>query len=155
MVVLVVLAVVWLAVRVVVGLRMAVRPPERACPADKHSRGRTPQDAPWRPHDASPVGATAPSRNSRAKGRTPTRAPEAGAASFQTAVIDRVSRPDEGPGCFGGRDDTAYLRGWDDAVDWVSKANDAQSPTWGDVAYMTGWSDAVQAIGRARACAIG
>ena len=211
MVVLVVLAAVWLAVRVIVGLRMVVRPPDRPSltgersperePRDavraSHERAASPQDARWSPQDAAPVepreptlaaptpclaavgltlaiglvawqqlsssvcalatarmAAVAASRNNG-----PTTVTGAPSREWVTAlhetIIDRVTRPDEGPACFGGRDSTAYLRGWDDAVDWIGKARDAAPPTWGDVAYMTGWSDAVRAIDRARRCAIG
>jgi hypothetical protein len=71
-------------------------------------------------------------------------------AALRTTILDAVSRPSSGPACLGGRDDEAYLRGWDDAVDWVSQGRDAQPPTWGDIAYMTGWNDAVRCIAAAR-----
>ncbi len=73
-----------------------------------------------------------------------------GAAPMRVSFLDALPRPDAGPPCLGGRDDDAYLRGWDDAVDWVGHDHDAQAPTWGGVAYMTGWNDAVQGIDQAR-----
>ena len=76
-------------------------------------------------------------------------APDA-VATFRTNVVATVARPDQGPRCLGGRDDAVYLRGWDDAVDWIGEGHDAQAPTWGDVSYMTGWNDAVRGIDRAR-----
>lgn len=71
------------------------------------------------------------------------------AAASGKAIIDSVPRPVGGPSCLGGRGDAGYLRGWDDAVDWVGKGNQAQPPTWGDVAYMTGWNDASRAMAKA------
>jgi len=71
-------------------------------------------------------------------------------AALRETIADSVPRPDGGPACLGGREDDAYLRGWDDAVDWISQGRDAASPTWGGVAYMTGWNDAVRDVGRAR-----
>lgn len=66
-------------------------------------------------------------------------------------VLDLVPRPVGGPSYFGGRDDDAYLRGWDDGVDWISKGNQEDAPAWGGVAYMTGWKDAVKACAAAGA----
>jgi hypothetical protein len=71
------------------------------------------------------------------------------AAAVEKAILEAVPRPDGGPACLGRRGDAGYLRGWDDAVDWISKGNPANAPTWGDVAYMTGWNDASRAIARA------
>jgi hypothetical protein len=64
-------------------------------------------------------------------------------------IHSSVSRPVKGPSCLGGRGDAGYLRGWDDAVDWIGQGNQAQPPTWGDVAYMTGWNDASRAMAKA------
>lgn len=72
------------------------------------------------------------------------------ATALRRTLYDTVPRPDGGPACLGGREDDAYLRGWDDAVDWVGQGHDAEAPTWGGVAYMTGWNDAVRAISGAR-----
>jgi hypothetical protein len=84
-------------------------------------------------------------------GATPTTDPRSEwLAALRETIIASVPRPESGPACLGGRDDDAYLRGWDDAVDWVSQGRDAQPPTWGGVAYMTGWNDAVRHIGLAR-----
>jgi hypothetical protein len=70
-------------------------------------------------------------------------------ATSGSAMSASVPRPAGGPACLGGRGDAAYLRGWDDAVDWIGKGNQAQPPTWGDVAYMTGWNDASRAMAKA------
>ena len=67
----------------------------------------------------------------------------------EKAILGSVPRPVTGPACLGGRGDAGYLRGWDDAVDWMGKGNEANPPTWGDVAYMTGWNDATRAIAKA------
>lgn len=67
----------------------------------------------------------------------------------EKAILSSVPRPVTGPACLGGRGDAGYLRGWDDAVDWIAKGNEANPPTWGDVAYMTGWNDATRAIAKA------
>lgn len=71
-------------------------------------------------------------------------------SAFRQRILDTVPRPQVGPVCFGGRDDTAYLRGWDDAVDWISQGHDAKAPSWSDVAHMTGWNDAVHEISQVR-----
>jgi hypothetical protein len=70
-------------------------------------------------------------------------------AAVRRAILDSVPRPVRGPSCLGGRGDAGYLRGWDDAVDWLGQGNQAHPPTWGDVAYMTGWNDASRAIAKA------
>lgn len=70
--------------------------------------------------------------------------------ALHASIFDSVVRPVGGPPCLGGREDTAYLRGWDDAVDWLGRGHDAQAPTWAGVAYMTGWKDAVREVDRAR-----
>jgi hypothetical protein len=72
------------------------------------------------------------------------------AGGADRTVLDAVPRPVKGPPCLGGRGDAGYLRGWDDAVDWLGQGNRAQPPIWGDVAYMTGWNDASRAIAKAR-----
>jgi hypothetical protein len=73
-----------------------------------------------------------------------------GRAALDRTIIDSVARPTGGPACLGGREDGAYLRGWDDAVDWIGQGNHDGAPTWGGVAYMTGWNDAVRAVAKAR-----
>jgi SPFH domain / Band 7 family len=73
---------------------------------------------------------------------------ERGAAVRKT-ILDSVPRPAAGPACLGGRGNAGYLRGWDDAVDWLGQGNQAHPPTWGDVAYMTGWNDASRALAKA------
>jgi SPFH domain / Band 7 family len=72
---------------------------------------------------------------------------EQGAA--RKTILDTVPRPVAGPACLGGRGDAGYLRGWDDAVDWLAQGNEAHPPAWGDVPYMTGWNDASRAIAKA------
>jgi hypothetical protein len=64
-------------------------------------------------------------------------------------ILDLVPRPVGGPSYLGGRDDDAYLRGWDDGVDWIEQGNQEDAPAWGGVAYMTGWKDAVKACAAA------
>ena len=71
-------------------------------------------------------------------------------ATPDRTILDSVPRPVGGPSYLGGREDAAYLRGWDDAVDWIGQGNQPDAPAWGGVAYMTGWNDAVKAIARAR-----
>lgn len=71
-------------------------------------------------------------------------------AVFRETIVDAVARPDGGPAYFGGRDDAIYLRGWDDAVDWIGRGQDAKSPRWGDIAYMTGWNHALRDVAKAR-----
>lgn len=71
-------------------------------------------------------------------------------ATVEKSILDSLPRPVGGPSCLGGRGDAGYLRGWDDAVDWIGQGNPANPPTWGDVAYMTGWNDATRAIAKAR-----
>ncbi len=73
---------------------------------------------------------------------------EAGRATDGT-ILDLVPRPVGGPSYLGGRDDDAYLRGWDDGVDWIKQGNQEDAPAWGGVAYMTGWKDAVKACAAA------
>ena len=63
----------------------------------------------------------------------------------ESTILDLVPRPAGGPSYLGGRDDAAYLRGWDDAVDWIGQGNGEDAPAWGGVAYMTGWKDGVKA----------
>lgn len=71
-------------------------------------------------------------------------------AALRETISQTVPRPTEGPACLGGRDDAAYLRGWDDAADWIGAGHDAEAPTWAGVAYMTGWNDAIRDLDRAR-----
>lgn len=71
-------------------------------------------------------------------------------AALHATITETVPRPAAGPAYLGGREDDAYLHGWDDAVDWISHGHDARAPTWGGVAYLTGWHDGVRAVGRAR-----
>ncbi len=68
----------------------------------------------------------------------------------RTTVLDAVPRPTTGPAYLGGRDDAAYLRGWDDGVDWIRQGNPEREPSWSSAAYMTGWNDSVKAIAKAR-----
>jgi hypothetical protein len=68
----------------------------------------------------------------------------------ENTILDLVPRPAGGPSYLGGRDDAAYLRGWDDAVDWIGQGHGEDAPAWGGVAYMTGWKDAVKALAAAR-----
>jgi hypothetical protein len=72
-----------------------------------------------------------------------------GADGARKTILDSVPRPVAGPACLGGRGDAGYLRGWDDAVDWLGQGHQAHPPAWGDVAYMTGWNDASRAIAKA------
>ena len=83
-----------------------------------------------------------------AKRRGTTKAGRGVAAGRQidSTILDLVPRPVGGPSYLGGRDDDAYLRGWDDAVDWIGQGNGEDAPAWGGVAYMTGWKDAVKAL---------
>ena len=67
-----------------------------------------------------------------------------------TTVLDAVPRPTTGPAYLGGRDDAAYLRGWDDGVDWIRQGNPEREPSWSSAAYMTGWNDSVKAVAKAR-----
>jgi hypothetical protein len=128
MLVLVVVAVVWLAVRVVAMLRLLVADDEEPTGAAVAVQDRpTPQDT-----------VVAPSPRQRE-------------ATFRETVIDVLRRPDRGPACLGGRDDAAYLSGWQDAVDWIGRGQDAKAPTWGDLAYMTGWYDGVRDVAAQRA----
>lgn len=68
----------------------------------------------------------------------------------ERSLFDSVPRPLAGPAYLGGREDAAYLRGWDDGFDWIRQGNEGGGPSWGGVAYMTGWNDAVKAIAKAR-----
>ncbi len=72
------------------------------------------------------------------------------AMAGRTTVLDVVPRPTTGPAYLGGRDDAAYLRGWDDGVDWIREGNPEREPSWSSAAYMTGWNDSVKAITKAR-----
>jgi hypothetical protein len=127
MLVLVVVAVVWLAVRVLAMLRLLVAEDEEPATAPMAVQDRpTPQD-------------------------TVARSPRQPEATFRETVIDVLRRPDRGPACLGGRDDAAYLSGWQDAVDWIGRGQDAKAPTWGDLAYMTGWYDGVRDVAAQRA----
>ncbi|MEP6648528.1 MAG: SPFH domain-containing protein [Lapillicoccus sp.] len=72
------------------------------------------------------------------------------ATAAERTILDSLPRPVGGPAYLGGRDDAAYLRGWDDAVDWNRQSNQAHAPSWGSAAYMTGWNDAGKAIAKAR-----
>jgi hypothetical protein len=72
------------------------------------------------------------------------------AAATERTILDRLPRPLGGPAYLGSRDDAGYLRGWDDAVDWIRQGNQARPPSWGSAAYMTGWNDALRAIVKAR-----
>ncbi len=72
------------------------------------------------------------------------------AVDGRTTVLDAVPRPTTGPAYLGGRDDAAYLRGWDDGVDWIRQGNPEREPSWSSAAYMTGWNDSVKAIAKAR-----
>jgi hypothetical protein len=72
------------------------------------------------------------------------------AAPSRSTILDTVPRPLTGPAYLGGRDDAAYLRGWDDGVDWIAEGNPMRGPSWSSAAYMTGWNDAVRALAKAR-----
>lgn len=72
------------------------------------------------------------------------------AAPPRSTILDTVPRPLTGPAYLGGRDDAAYLRGWDDGVDWIAEGNPVRAPSWSSAAYMTGWNDAVRAMAKAR-----
>jgi hypothetical protein len=127
MLVLLVVALVWVAVRVVAMLRLLVADDDEPVLSAMALQDRpTPQDAV----------------------ASPPRRPE---GTFRETVIDVLRRPDGGPTCFGGRDDAAYLSGWEDAVDWIGRGQDAKAPTWGDLAYMTGWYDGVRDVAAQRA----
>ena len=65
-------------------------------------------------------------------------------------ILDHLPRPVTGPACLGGRDDAAYLRGWDAGVDWIRQGNPERAASWCTVAYMTGWNDSLRTISRAR-----
>jgi hypothetical protein len=65
-------------------------------------------------------------------------------------ILDLVPRPTSGPAYLGGRDDDAYLRGWDDGVDWVRQGNPERGPSWSSAAYMTGWNDSLRAVAKVR-----
>jgi hypothetical protein len=71
-------------------------------------------------------------------------------AAVRTTSLDGVHRPTTGPAYLGGRDDGAYLRGWDDGVDWILDGNPERAPSWSSAAYMTGWNDAIRAMAKAR-----
>jgi hypothetical protein len=71
-------------------------------------------------------------------------------AAGPTTVLDLVPRPTTGPAYLGGRDDAAYLRGWDDGVDWILEGNPERAPSWSSAAYMTGWNDSIRAMTKAR-----
>ncbi len=200
--VILVVAAVWLVVRVIVALRMAIRCPDQMTPAQDHQTDWSgphdaaagPQDARCGPQDSAPAdldshtrSLSAPSahtgdptllstavlwrvtdalREAAAAHLMPTTkvgrddgsqvlAGKAGTewvAAFREAIVDRIPRPEAGPACLGGRDGAVYMRGWDDAVDWIGQGHDAKGPSWGDVAYMTGWNDAVRDVARARTC---
>ena len=192
--ILIVIAMVWLCVRIAAGLRLLadVRDEEVFAPDGQDVTGPDgvhtgPQDARFDPQDAAPAdlevvspsesGGEATSVTAMAVWRGVAQGlrelaarrlllaevlrddgvPESAGdphgewlAALRETIIETVPRPDSGPACLGGRDDGKYLRGWDDAVDWVSQGRDAEPPTWGDVAYMTGWNDAVTRIATAR-----
>ncbi|MEP6631234.1 MAG: hypothetical protein ABJA89_12235 [Lapillicoccus sp.] len=142
MVVLMLFALVWVTVRVVVALRLALSGDDRAAPRAPSPQDRpTPQDAVERPQDA--LSSSGPAAHT---GGTEVD----WSARFRAAVLDEVARPGGGPAHFGGRDDTAYLFGWDAAVDWIGQGQDAKAPVWGDLAYMTGWYDGVRDVATAR-----
>lgn len=65
-------------------------------------------------------------------------------------ILDHLPRPVTGPAYLGGRDDAAYLRGWDAGVDWIAQGNPERAASWCTVAYMTGWNDSLRAISTAR-----
>jgi hypothetical protein len=192
--ILIIIAMVWLCVRIVAGLRLLteVRDQEVFGPpgqdvTDPDGVHTAPQDARFDPQDAAPADLEdlAPPEHEGAATAVTAMAvwrevaqglrelaarrlllaevlrddgvPESPGdphgewlAALRETIIETVPRPDAGPACLGGRDDGKYLRGWDDAVDWVSQGRDAEPPTWGDVAYMTGWNDAVTRIATAR-----
>ncbi len=66
------------------------------------------------------------------------------------SMLDLVPRPTTGPAYLGGRDDDAYLRGWDDGIDWARQGHPERSPSWSSAAYMTGWNDSVKAVAKVR-----
>lgn len=70
-------------------------------------------------------------------------------AVAEGSILDSLPRPVAGPAFFGGREDAAYLRGWDDGVDGVRQGHQATGPNWGSAAYMTGWRNAVRASEKA------
>ncbi len=70
-----------------------------------------------------------------------------------TLLLAALPRPASGPAYLGGRDDDAYLRGWDDGVDWVREGNPERAPSWSSAAYMTGWNDSLRATNRMRCAA--
>jgi hypothetical protein len=195
--ILIVIAVVWLCVRIAAGIRLLtevqdqeVASPDRQDVTAAVGIPAVPQDAVFAPQDAAPAGLEEGESSEResqatpvtsmavwrevakglrelaARGLLPAEAlgddgepAPAGdphrewLSALRETIVETVPRPDAGPACFGGRDDDTYLRGWDDAVDWVSQGRDAQPPTWGDIAYMTGWNDALKHIAKARRCA--
>ncbi len=143
MVVLVLFALVWVTVRVVVALRLVLSGDDRAAPRAPSPQDRpTPQDAVESPQDApSSSGPAAHTGVSNVDW----------SARFRASVLDEVARPEGGPAHLGGRDDLAYLFGWDAAVDWIGQGQDAKAPVWGDLAYMTGWYDGVRDVAAQRA----
>jgi hypothetical protein len=70
-----------------------------------------------------------------------------------TLLLAALPRPASGPAYLGGRDDDAYLRGWDDGVDWVREGNPERAPSWSSAAYMTGWNDSLRAANKIRCAA--
>ena len=80
----------------------------------------------------------------------PVPAPTRRVAAGRTTVLDGPPRPTTGPAYLGGRDDAAYLRGWDDGVDWIREGNPERAPSWSSAAYMTGWNDSIRAMAKAR-----
>ncbi len=152
MVVLLLFGLVWVVARVAVALRLALvgdEPPGAVCVQDRPA----PQDAVDLPQDATTVpvaSSLAPEPTATTSTSTSATSSPEGASSFRETVVAAVARPSAGPSFFGGRDDAAYLSGWDAAVDWVGKGQDATPPTWGDVAYMTGWYDGMRDVSRAR-----
>jgi hypothetical protein len=156
-IVLVIFALVWVTVRVAAALRLALGRDDQAVPTAAIQDRPGPQDKrPASPQDARSVAPqhTQPGRRAAGAAAHTALTEAEWRAIFRASVLEAVARPQGGPSYFGGRDDAAYLSGWDDAVDWVGQGQDARAPIWGDAAYMTGWYAGVRdvATARRRAC---
>ncbi len=152
-IVLVIFALVWVTVRVAAALRLARARDDRAFPTAAIQDRPTPQDRrPAGPQDARSVGPqdTQPGQHVSSAAMHTAWTEAEWRAAFRASVLEAVARPTGGPSYFGGRDDAAYLSGWDAAVDWVGQGQDARAPIWGDAAYMTGWYAGVRDVATAR-----
>lgn len=158
----------WPGLAAVSGLTLMATLLERRATVDRRP-AEGPQDAPlgtpWvaphGPQDAATglqdavLTSSAASVRRRDAAAGPAAEPTRQRATLETACLDALTRPTAGPPCLGGREDGAYLGGWDDAVDGVRRGHAAQGPRWGSAAYMTGWNDGMRAVARARAGRLG